>query len=288
MREISILIPTYNDECVRLAATLQQQAQSLGIAYEIIVADDGSTNRDVIERNRDINQLPHCQLIERPKNAGRAAIRNFLARQARHEWLLFIDGDMVVCHEDYIRRYAEAQGEVVDGGVVIRHCRPRNLRSMYEKAHEHEHVAEKRQQTPYQDFHTANFMIRRTLFLAHPFDERFQHYGYEDVLFGKTLQQDHIDIIHIDNPMSFERFEENGVFVSKTEEGLRTLWHFREELKGYSRMLDFRERIGRLAPLLRLWHQVFGHLERRIACSTHPSLRVFDLYRIGYFISMKQ
>lgn len=285
MRELSILIPTFNDPCSTLVGNLQQQAEELGISYEILVADDGSTQHNVLEENRSINALPHCQLIERRVNAGRAAIRNFLAQQARYAWLLFIDSDMVVCRNDYLRKYASCEETpIVDGGVVIGTCIPGNLRSMYEKAAESEHTYEERQQSPYRDFHTANFMIQRALMIEHPFDERFRNYGYEDVLFGKAMEQAGVPILHIDNPMSFEIFEENEHFVNKTEEGLRTLYQFRHELKGYSRLLDRAQTLPRTP--IRWWHQLFGAIERKHLTGRHPSLWVFKIYKIGYFLSL--
>ena len=285
MRELSILIPTFNDPCSTLVCNLHQQAEALGMTYEILVADDGSTQEKVLEENRSINALPHCQLIERGVNAGRASIRNFLAQQARYAWLLFIDSDMVVCRNDYLRKYASCEETpIVDGGVVIGACKPGNLRSLYEKAAESQHTPEERQLSPYRDFHTANFMIRRTLMLQQPFDERFKSYGYEDVLFGKAMEKASVPILHIDNPMSFEIFEDNEHFVSKTEEGLRTLYEFRNELQGYSRLLD---RIQNLPHTpIRCWHQLFGAIERRHLTSRRPSLWVFNLYKIGYFLNI--
>ena len=285
MRELSILIPTFNDPCSTLVNNLHQQAEALGMTYEILVADDGSTQQNVLEENRSINALPHCQLIERRVNAGRASIRNFLAQQARYAWLLFIDSDMVVCRNDYLRKYASCEETpIVDGGVVIGACKPGNLRSLYEKAAESKHTPEERQLSPYRDFHTANFMIRRTLMLEHPFDERFKSYGYEDVLFGKAMEKASVPILHIDNPMSFEIFEENEHFVSKTEEGLRTLYEFRNELQGYSRLLDHIQTLPHTP--IRWWHQLFGAIERKHLASRHPSLWVFNLYKIGYFLSI--
>ena len=285
MRELSILIPTFNDPCSTLVHNLHQQAEALGMTYEILVADDGSTQEKVLEENRSINALPHCQLIERGVNAGRASIRNFLAQQARYAWLLFIDSDMVVCRNDYLRKYASCEETpIVDGGVVIGACKPGNLRSLYEKAAESQHTPEERQLSPYRDFHTANFMIKRTLMLEQPFDERFKSYGYEDVLFGKAMELGAVPILHIDNPMSFEIFEDNEYFVSKTEEGLRTLYEFRNELQGYSRLLD---RIQNLPHTpIRWWHKSFGGIERKHLTSRHPSLWVFNLYKIGYFLSI--
>jgi len=291
MKDLSILIPTYNDVCTELVAALQRQAMTLGGHYEIIVGDDGSTDQRVLMENRNINHLPHCRVDEQPANIGRAAIRNLLARTAQYPWLLFIDSDMTLLHADFLYNYvATEHADVIDGGVEIggdakalHHC----LRYRYEKSSEQKHTAEKRQQAPYRDFHTANFLIRKDIMLAHPFDERFRRYGYEDVLFGKQLYDSGIAITHIDNPMGFCTFEDNAAFVAKTEEGLRTLHLFSDELKGYSRLLDFTIQHPMISRIIRCWHQLFGRIERQWLCGSHPSLRIFLLYRIGYFLTLK-
>ena len=286
MKDISILIPTYNDPCLKLVEDLQRQAAALPISYEIIVADDGSTDQQVVVTNRAIGNIDNCRFVERGVNSGRAAIRNFLASEARYDHLLFIDSDMVVCRTDFLHRYAQSTGDVAYGGVIIGNTVKGNLRSMYEKAHEHEHTVERRQSSPYQDFHTANFLIRRDIMLAHPFDSRFRHYGYEDVLFGKELELHHTTIVHIDNSLSFEIFESNADFVSKTEEGLRTLYTFRDELQDHSHLLAITRRLSALVPLIRFAHRMCGPLERRLLTGRHPSLLVFNLYRMGYFLSL--
>ena len=289
MKQLSILIPTYNDPCLALVTTLQQQAQDAAISYEIIVADDGSTRQDVVKENRAINLLPHCRVEERPVNSGRAVIRNFLAQQAQYDWLLFIDSDMVVCRNDFLLRYAQtADSEaVIDGGIVIGNVIEGNLRALYEKAAESRHTAEKRRMKPYQNIHTANILIRRDVMLAHPFDERFRHYGYEDVLLGKHLHEAQISIAHIDNPLSFEIFEDNAHFLSKTEEGLRTLHQFRSELEGYNALLALAQRLKPIAGVVRLFHAVNKKWEHRMLTGSHPNLTVFQLYRIGYFMSLR-
>ena len=290
MKDISILIPTYNHVCVELVSTLQQQASQLPISYEIIVADDGSTLAPTIEGNKAINEYTNSRYIELPENIGRAAIRNFLVKKASQPWLLFIDSDMVVRHPDFLRRYVETPNEeaVWDGGINVggdAKLLSHNLRYQYERANEHLHTAERRQQEPYRDFHTANFMVSRQLMTKYPFDLRFRHYGYEDVLFGMQLEKRHIPINHIDNPLSFEIFEENDQFLNKTEVGLRTLYTFRQELKAGSRLLQRVEHLGWLMPLLRLYHQTTNKLERRFLLR-HPSLFLFSLYRLGYYATL--
>lgn len=291
---LSILIPTYNDLCFTLVGDLRQQAEEAGIDYEILVGDDGSTDAEVIEKNRKICKWPHCHYLIQIQNIGRAAIRNFLAKEAHHDWLLFIDSDMTIARVDYLSKYLAMEGsEVVDGGVIIggdADTLKGNLRYLYEKTSEQEHTAEKRQQHPYQDFHTANFLIRRDLMLAHPFDERFRHYGYEDVLFGKQLRAKGVKITHVDNPLGFSTFEENTQFILKTEEGLRTLHQFQSDLRGYSRLLTLVEGIHLpiILSLIRCWHKLFGKWERKNLCGSHPSLRLFKLYKLGYYLKITQ
>ncbi|MBP5777421.1 MAG: glycosyltransferase family 2 protein [Prevotella sp.] len=287
---LSVLIPTHNHVCVTLVKQLAQQLAVTGIDHEVIVADDGSTDSASIAGNQAINDLPHCRYLIRQENVGRAAIRNVLVREAQQPYVLFIDSDMTILNDNYIRRYLDNDCDtVIDGGVAIHgdeEALRGNLRYRYEKAEEPHHTAPERQKTPYQHLHTANLFVHRDLMLAHPFDERFRYYGYEDVLLGKTFRQQHIAIEHIDNPLGFCTFETNADFVTKTEEGLRTLGQFRDDLKGYSRLLTLVSNIHIPAVLtmIRLWHKLFGRLERRNLCGSHPSITIFKLYRLGYFI----
>ena len=82
-RALSILIPTYNDLCVNLVGNLHQQAEAVGIMFEILVGDDGSTDTRVVADNKQIGQWEHCRYLIQPQNAGRAAIRNILAKEAQ-------------------------------------------------------------------------------------------------------------------------------------------------------------------------------------------------------------
>lgn len=293
---LSIVIPTYNNKCADLVRQLHGQARLLadeGLHFEILVGDDGSTD-DFLAANRVINTLSGCRYLERGFNSGRAAIRNFLAQEARYDWLLFLDADMLVVNDQFLRRYLEQPGDelVIDGGVCIptdEHGQwSSNLRYLYERAAAGHYGADQRQKNPYHDFHTANFLISRQLMLRHPFDERFRRYGYEDVLLGKQLCQDRISIRHIDNPVGFSSFEPNDSFVGKTEEGLQTLHQFRHELRGYSRILTAAEGIhsGAVLAAIRLWHGLFGRLERRNLCGSHPNLSLFKLYKLGYYLTL--
>ena len=300
--ELSILIPTYNYDCGLLVSSLQRLAeQTVGTVYEIIVAEDGSTDQAMVSRNEaTVTALPHCRHLKRTENVGRAAIRNVLAREAQYEWLLFIDSDMTVTDEQFLERYVNVDDNlndnismVIDGGVSIGGNPDElkgNLRYLYEKAAEQEHTAEQRQKRPYQHIHTANLMVSREVMMNCPFDERFRRYGYEDVLLGKQLRQQGVRILHIDNPLSFCTFEDNRNFVEKTEEGLQTLYEFREDLRGYSGLLTLVDgiHVKGVKWLLRLLFKVFKHPMRHNLCGNHPRLNVFKLYKLGYYLTFNK
>ena len=290
---LSILIPTYNQVCVELVSQLQAQAVALGIIFEIIVADDASPDKASIKANEAINAIPHCTFIPRSTNIGSAANRNYLASVSQHPWLLFLDCDITIPHPQFLYTYyiyMEEHTGVINGGIAVASMpeMSHNLRYRYEKAAEPAHTAALRQRNRYQSFRSTNFMIRREAFAQCPFDERFTKSGYEDVLFGKHLKQHHIPVMHIDNPVLMNTFESNADYIAKTERQLRTLYEFRNDLRGYSRLLTFIQgiHIPAILWLLHLWHLMFGAIERRNLCGFRPQLSLFRLYRLGYFLSL--
>ena len=292
-KQLSILLPVYNHTCVSLVKELRKQAEDAGIDYEIIAADDGSTNPSHITANNVINDLPRCKYIIRKSNIGRAAIRNFLAKQAKFPLLLFLDCDVELPDNCFIARYIQTMhSDVTDGGVSVgieRSIYPDNLRFIYEQASEPHHTAKARTANPYKSFRTTNFMVSRSIMLSMPFDERFIHYGYEDVLFGKQLKENGINITHIDNPVIISDMEPNDIFIAKTEEALHTLYRFKSELQGFSALLSTANSMQQTilpAMILRLWHKAFGNIERNNLTGSRPSLKIFDIYRLGYYLSI--
>lgn len=291
--QLSILIPVYNHVCKGLVENLHLQAETEGLLYEIIVADDGSTDIAVKEKNSRISTIKNCRYISRDVNVGRAAIRNFLAEQSRFKNLLFLDCDIELPDSHFLKRYIDADIKaVLYGGVCTEGTHSlgkHNIRYIYEHSSEPHHTALERSKQPYKSFRTTNFIISRNIMLAHPFDERFKHYGYEDVFFGKELKHNNITIMHIDNPVSIRDFEPNDVFISKTEEALRTLYCFRNELADYSKMLESIRRMEKFIPMefFRMWHRVFGKLGLKNLKGNSPRLTIFNMYRLGYYLSLK-
>ena len=291
-QEVSILIPTYNHRCFPLVKELARQASLLErLRWEIIVAEDGSTDERAIEANAQVNSIAHCRQLVLPGNLGRAAIRNYLASRARHSWLLFIDSDMSISLEDYLLRFLSTKGEVVYGGYhVAEKSNLPCLRYRYERAAERSRELSRRLSRPYHAFRACNFMASGEVMRRYPFDERFSHYGFEETMLAKTFMRHHVPVSHIDAPVDFDCQESNLSFIEKTEEAMRTLHRFETELADMSTLLALARRIERLhlSRPLRFFHHCLGTAMRNALVSKQPPLWQFHLYKLGYLMSIQK
>ena len=307
--DLSILLPSYNNVCVSLVQVLQRQADALRgkldkpFRYEIIVADDCSTDAACIDANRVIGDMLHCRYLRMEQNVGRAQIRNVLISESRGDYVLLVDSDLFLCDDNYLYKYATSTADVVYGGTRIggkgfvmvddeanTENLKGNLRYIYEKKAEPSHRAAFRQLRPNQEISVCNLYARRDIMEAHPFDSRFKAYGYEDVLFGKRLAESGIEVTHIDNPVLINEFESNSVFVKKTEEAILTLCRFEQDLEGYSNLKTKVSTLGRYIPLslFRLWHRIMKNKEKRNLPGSKPSLLLFKLYKLGFFLENRK
>lgn len=282
------MLPVYNRVCVGMVARLKELCDDVeGLRYEIIAADDGSADRDAVAKNKAICRMEGCRYVVRDTNSGAAATRNFLTGISRYRWLLFVDCDMSVPDDWFIHRYLEApEAGVVSGGMLTGGRTAdarRNLRCAYERRAQERHTATERRRHPYQAFRSVNFMAERSVMESCPFDERMRR--YEDVMFGRRLEENGVTVCHIDNPLVMDDFESNTRFVEKTEKDMLTLRGFYSDMKGYSRMIDITEALSRRHMLwaVKSWHNVFGQAERRLLTGKKAHLRIYDAYKLGFF-----
>ena len=117
---ISFVVPAWNEEA-QLAGTLRcirEAARSLGERFEILVANDGSTDRtgQIAEQLADRTVHVHHRQIAAARNAG--------AQAARGDLLIFVDADTTVT-DGLLRATLQAvrQG-AVGGGCLARFDAP--------------------------------------------------------------------------------------------------------------------------------------------------------------------
>lgn len=175
MAEFSLIIPTYN-RCEALAVTLQclQELRYARSAYEVLVIDDGSTDGTAAL----LAQHPEVRVL-RQANKGASAARNHGIREARGEFCLFVDDDVLPC-PDLLWEHHElhkAEPRVLVRGPVINFPK----------------LPAPRQAEAWKHFSmnylcTSNASLRRDLLLeAGLFDEAFPR--WEDAELGVRLKR---------------------------------------------------------------------------------------------------
>lgn len=115
---ISVVIPTYNEEEAigeeidRIQATLN----AAGIPYELIVVNDGST-----DRTREIVlSKPGVILVDHDRNRGTGAARTTGTKLAKGEIVVMTDGDLTYPSHDMPRLIAAMEGNEMVIGARVR------------------------------------------------------------------------------------------------------------------------------------------------------------------------
>lgn len=280
---LSILIPCYNYNIFPLVSELHSQCKAMKIRFEILVYDDAS-NSNFDATNASINHLHGCLFKVLPHNIGRSKIRNLLGRDATYDNLVFLDADTYPKHGDFVEKYANHVGhDVVYGGITNEEripTKPYKLRWLYTKKRETESIC------------SSNFMIDKSIFLLHPFDETLTTYGYEDVVFFEKLKQNKVLIKSIDNQAIHCCRETAEAYISKIEKGLENLVY----------LVDTNKLSAKESKLYRyyLWIQrfkmnkfvvfLFRTFKKNFIKnfnSSNPSILLLDFYKLGYFCLLK-
>ena len=223
---LSVLIPSYDTNVVPLFEELHHQLTNSKLDFEIICIDNASKS-EKCQQNRKVNDMANCRYFENPTDVGRSAIRNQLASEAKGDWFLFLDDDVMPTSSDFISRYKSMMSsnyEVISGGLQYEDDSPQKGHLRYKYGIKHEQIDVKtRSQDPYKFFLASNLLISKKVFDSIKFNEEITQYGYEDLLFSKDLKSNNIHIQHIDNPVYHLGIDENEVFVEKSEHAIRNM-----------------------------------------------------------------
>lgn len=287
---LSILIPIHNQDVRPLVYTLSKQCNKLKIRHQILCFDDFSDPK-YKNLNKELAFKIDINYTEIPENLGRSRIRNWLGKAAYFEYLLFLDGDTVVKSKDFIKNYIDqaSSDTILYGGRVYPSHKPKSKKKIlhWKYGTQKEALsAKKRTKDPYLNFQSNNFLIPQHIFTKHMFDETIEGYGYEDLLYAKKLQEDGINIRHIDNPTIHDGIEINTVFIKKTENAIENL------VKIYKKYPDIQTRLiktyqtlqkyGALNAFLWTYTKMKDKIHNNLS-SENPSISWFNVWKLHLF-----
>jgi glycosyltransferase involved in cell wall biosynthesis len=298
---ISLLIPVLDYDIIALVHSMKGAIGKVPEFSEILIGDDGSTS-EFREKYKSL-ETENVRVISAEKNIGRAAIRNRLALEAKGDYLLYIDADVMLpgTAEAYMLKWIPFLGKskVICGGVLYHQSQPGDpdklLRWKYGRWREQKSASE-RNKHPHSGFSTFNVMIERSVFSKIRFNEELKQYGHEDTLLGYQLRKAGIGILHIDNGLIHEGLESNREYLNKTKLGLENLSQLYDKVtdkRSFSDtvlLLKFYQRlkiIGVTKILAALYIRYRDRMERRLETG-NMSLLLFSIYKMSMFSTFRE
>jgi len=298
---VSILIPVNDYDIVNLISSMISGMEKVPEFCEIIIGNDGSSE-DYRKKYMSLTG-DRVKLVTSEKNIGRAAIRNRMIHEAKGDFFLFIDADVMIpgTAEAYLARWLKHldNAKVVCGGILYKESPPGDpdklLRWKYGKKAEQKNVG-LRNKHPHAGFSTFNVLMSKSVFTKLRFYEELKQYGHEDTLMGFQLKKAGINVTHIDNGLIHEGLETNRDFLTKTKlgvENLSKLYDIVTDKKTFSSLIRLlrQYRIIRIFHLRRIFAGLFiryrDRMERRLD-SSDISLRLFDFYKISMFCTYRE
>lgn len=218
---LSVLTPFHRHDPAPLLARMAHAPPGV----EFILLDDGSGSAPllagVVESAMRLGG--GARLIVWPDNRGRAAARNRLIGEARGEYVLFLDADMLPDSPRFLRNWLgiidTQRPYVAFGGLSLRHAARTKQTALHYNlfAHSDCRHPHQRERAPAQFTASANLLAHRDFLAANPFDDEFVGWGFEDVDWALRAAQ-HAPILHVDNPATHAGLDDVETLLRKGAE----------------------------------------------------------------------
>lgn len=293
---LSILIPVYNYNVFKLVYELKQQADNLGIEYEILVQDDVS--QKFTNENTQINTLENCFFSINTENLGRGRNINLLCSKSKYNFILIMEADALPENEFYLKNYIDSLSNstsVIFGGVKYTDIAPpkeKLLRWKYGIKRETKSLNQ-RLQNNYDFVFTWNLLLKKEILLQFPFPEFIKDYGYEDLIFIENLRLNSVPVSHIENLLIHYNNENSIDFIVKAEKAVQNLYN----LVRYHKVDPKSTRLTKVHSLLNklyltgITKAIYRITKKRILAnltSENPNLYLLDFYKLGFYSDLKK
>jgi hypothetical protein len=192
---------------------------------EFVLLDDASGSATLLAKviaAAETTNVP-ARIVVWGENQGRAAARNRLISEARGDYVLFLDADMLPDVTQFLAIWlgviATQEPVIAFGGLSLAHAtRTPDTALHYAMFGGSDcHRARTRARRPAQSTASANLLVQRAFLAAHPFDTGYAGWGFEDVDWALTVSR-HTEILHVENPATHVGLDDVATLMRKSAE----------------------------------------------------------------------
>lgn len=217
---LSVLIPFYKDNAADLLVALDQEVTDQPV--EILIYDDGSGVADLTATIAAVVKQAKrpMRLITNAQNQGRSGARNGLYLEARADWVLFLDADMLPSKADFLQSYvsllSQSKADIIFGGFEVENTAvdpDRDLHRALSEVSDCLSLAERQAGGP-QYVASSNLCVRKHVLASEPFDTAFTGWGWEDSEWAARVDK-RFTLLHADNPAIHLGLETTNTLLSR-------------------------------------------------------------------------
>jgi len=294
---LSVIIPVYNQEKIILKTLNSLLNQSISQDdYEIIVVDDGSTDKTEkilwSVKKKTKNRLI---ILKTTKSHGKGAARNLGIKNARNKIIVSVDGDILVSqnflfeHLKWHKKFSKENFSMI--GYTTWWPKLKITPFMYWLEHGGKQLdfdnLKNVDEIDYRHFYTGNASFKRNFLLKNGlFDEGFGREMYEDLELAYRLQKKGLRIFYNKNaigyhyhPTDLQKYSKRMLKVGK---GAKILFQKHPELEdkvAFSRF-TFRIILNQIfSPIYFIIGKVFKSLKWM---GYYYNAKFFKIYMKGY------
>jgi glycosyltransferase involved in cell wall biosynthesis len=218
---LSVLTPYHGHNPSRLLMAFANAPAGV----EFVLLDDGSGSPALLAQVIAAAETTGAaaRIIVREKNLGRAAARNRLLAEASGAYVLFLDADMLPDSPNFLAIWLgviDTQRPLAAfGGLSLTQAQRTEATAVHYAMFRRSDCrrARVRARRPAQLTASANLLIQRTFVMAHPFDDGFNGWGFEDVDWALSASR-YGDILQVDNPATHVGLNDIVTLMRKSAE----------------------------------------------------------------------
>lgn len=192
---------------------------------EFVLLDDGSASATLLANVIGTAETANApaRIVVWGQNQGRAAARNRLIGEARGDYVLFLDADMMPDTPGFLAIWlgviATQAPLVAFGGLSLAHAArtPETALHYAMFGGSDCHKARTRARRPAQSTASSNLLVQRAFLAEHPFDNSYTGWGFEDVDWALSVSR-HAEILHIENPATHVGLDDVATLMRKSAE----------------------------------------------------------------------